>query len=145
MNSLAKNALGIIAVLLLTTGCNPQGREFALPPGDAGRGEVAYLELQCNSCHTRASSPSLGLEGIDVRLGGTVTKVDSYAALVTSIINPSHRIKRDHQEGGALPDGSSAMQTYNERMSVQQLVDLVTMLQPEYKVPLPIYPYGIYH
>lgn len=140
-----KKILGMATLLSLAAGCNPQAREFALPEGDAEQGEIAYLELQCNSCHSRANSPSLDLEGIDIKLGGTVSRIDSYAALVTSIINPSHRIKRTHEIGGALPDGSSAMQTYNELMTVQQLVDLVTMLQLEYQVPMPVYPYTIHH
>lgn len=137
--------VGGIAVLLVAAGCDLQGRQFALPSGDADKGEIAYVALQCNSCHSRKGSPSLEIEGIDVQIGGAVTKIDSYAALVTSVINPSHRIKREHKEVGELPDGKSAMQTYNEVMTVQQLVDLVTLLQDEYEVQAPIYPYGIYH
>ena len=136
--------LGMITFVFLAGGCDPQSLRFALPEGDEARGEVAYLELQCNSCHARENSPSLAIEGFDIRLGGTVSMVDSYATLVTSIINPSHRIKREHESDGELPDGTSAMQAYNERMTVQQLVDLVTMLQLEYKVPVPVYPYSIY-
>ncbi len=132
-------------VLMFLGGCNRQAGQFALPAGDVGRGEQAYLALQCNSCHSRANSPSLGVEGLDIALGGTVTKIDSYAALVTSVINPSHRIKGEHKASGRLPDGTSAMQNYNEQMTVQQLVDLVTMLQLEYQVAVPVYPYPIYH
>lgn len=145
MLSSHKMTVGIAAVLLLVGGCNPQTRGFSLPEGDVERGEVAYTALRCNSCHSRGGSPSLGVEGFDVMLGGTVTKVDSYAGLVTSIINPSHRIKRKHEEVGQLPDGTSAMQTYNELMTVQQLVDLVTVLRPEYNVAMPVYPYAMYH
>jgi sulfur-oxidizing protein SoxX len=145
MRSSVKKTVVVAAALLLVWGCDPQSRGFALPEGDVQRGEMAYTALQCNSCHSRSNSSSLGVEGIDIRLGGTVTKVDSYAGLVTSIINPSHRIKRNHKDSGELPDGTSAMQTYNEVMTVQQLVDLVTMLQPEYNVAMPVYPYGMYH
>lgn len=139
-----KKAVAMV-VLLLASGCDFQSHQFALPNGNTEKGEIAYVALQCNACHSRSGSPSLMIEGIDVQIGGAVTKVDSYAALVTSVINPSHRIKREHKEVGELPDGESAMQTYNEVMTVQQLVDLVTMLQREYKVQPPIYPYGIYH
>lgn len=77
--------LGGAAVLIFTSACDVQSRQFALPPGDVERGEAAYVALQCNSCHSRNGSPSLKLEGIDVQIGGNVTKVDSYAALVTSV------------------------------------------------------------
>ncbi len=137
----------LVSVLLLSMliwGCESQRSGFALPEGYIKRGEVAYAELLCQACHSRVDSPSLNIEGIDVRLGGRVTKVDSYAKLVTSIINPSHRIRRVHAPAGVLPDGESAMQNYNEWMTVQQLVDLVAMLRAEYEVERPDYPYIMY-
>lgn len=146
MHFSTRTTLLATAICLLASGCDIESRKFALPEGDVQRGEVAYLALQCNACHSRENIPSMGVEGLDIRLGGNVTKIDSYATLVTSIINPSHRIKREHKrEGAELPDSSSAMQSYNETMTVQQLVDLVTMLQLEYQVIAPAYPYRAYH
>ena len=84
-------------VLLGLQACQPQSEGFALPPGDAERGKASFVELGCNACHRiqdaipRAENAN---ETIDVRLGGQVSRIKTYGDLVTSIINPSHRLSR---------------------------------------------------
>ena len=73
----------------------------------------------------------------------------TYGELVTSIINPSHKVSAKYAQEFSVtnPDGSSKMErfgfNYNYAMSVQELVDVVTFLQSEYKLVVPrnTYPY----
>ena len=48
--------LGVIALvvflLLMVSGCDPQARGFALPPGEVERGKATFVELGCNHCHS---------------------------------------------------------------------------------------------
>ncbi len=65
----------------------------------------------------------------EVSLGGDVARISTYGELVTSIINPSHKLA-----GGYLPavistNGESKMTNDNDAMTVQQLIDLVAFLQ----------------
>ncbi len=133
--------LAAAGVALVLAGC---GREFALPKGDADRGRDTFVELRCNTCHSVGSIEQVGADGsppIHKRLGGKVSTVKSYEDLVTSIINPSHRVSPRYPEDTVreISDkaGNSRMPSYNEVMTVQQLVDLVAFLQREYHVSVP--------
>ncbi len=138
------NCVGVIVLQLSLFACVPESKQFALPPGDADRGKAEFSALGCPACHSIGAVTSQELVGINIPLGGEVPRIDSYAELVTSIINPSHRMKPGHKAVGTLPDGTSAMQDYNSVMTVQQLIDLVTFLQAQYKLTPPIYHYPIY-
>ncbi|WP_412973309.1 c-type cytochrome [Glaciecola sp. MF2-115] len=116
---------------------SPKG--FSLPKGDAVKGELAFKKHKCVACHS--------VEGFEdesvkkeferpIQLGVTSSIVKTYGQLVTSVINPSHKIA-----GQAIgidniknPDGTSAMPIYNDVMTVNELIDIVTYLQPKYKV-----------
>jgi sulfur-oxidizing protein SoxX len=143
--------IGIIVVLVIGAGCSPSktsARGFRLPDGDPKTGEIVYVDLGCNQCHSipqlEILNDALG-DSIEVALGGERTRVLTYGELVTSIINPSHRIARGYPLGDVTRgDGMSRMRNYNEIMSVQELVDLVAFLQPLYKVTLPQYQYPHY-
>jgi mono/diheme cytochrome c family protein len=131
----------MIVLLFSATACSEdrrQARGFSLPEGDVQKGQQVFTEMRCNDCHqvgdfTQASenqTPEFNIE-----LGGKVQSIKTYGDLVTSIINPSHRIAR------VLPltevtttDGESRMRNYNDIMTVQELVDLVTFLQSEYEL-----------
>lgn len=96
-------------------------------------------------------SGALKEKEISVVLGGDVNRHKTYADLVTSIINPSHRIARNYlrdQNYARTPyevDGVSKMKVYNDVMTVAQLIDIVTFLQPHYKlIPYRNTDYGIY-
>ncbi len=133
---------GALAIVFLTA-CGPgPGREFALPPGDPDRGKAAFVELECNACHSIADIPHLSIEEggsrIDKRLGGAVSRVKTYEELVTSIINPSHklatRMRTDTLTEVADESGRSRMRNYNDIMTVRQLIDLTEFLRGAYKV-----------
>jgi sulfur-oxidizing protein SoxX len=74
-----------------------------------------------------------------VQLGGKTPHLRTYGELVTSIINPSHKIAPRHREAGAVLEGESLMSYMylNQVMTVQELVDLVAFLQPTYEVVPP--------
>lgn len=130
--------LACLTALAACTAESPFG--FRLPDGDAAAGRQAFVNLGCNSCHEVAGVPIEYLDGIvRVQLGGETTHFRTYGELVTSIINPSHKIAPRHREGGAILEGESVM-TYlylNQIMTVQELVDLVAFLQPTYEVVQP--------
>ena len=120
-------------------------RGFRLPDGDAAAGRAAFMDLRCHECHTIRGEdlPAPEVQGpVAVVLGGQVTRVKTYGDLVTSIINPSHKLAPGYSRETVSRDGRSIMQIYNELMTVQQLVDLVTFLQPTYEVIPPQYEYG---
>ena len=123
-------------------------RGFSLPQGDAARGKEVFMQTGCLSCHV--------IDGIDsdiaielkhpVKLGGDVARVKTYGELVTSIINPSHKISRRLWAEAATPDGKSIMRNYNDVLTVSQLIDLVTFLETRYKLtPYEQTPYGPYY
>ena len=86
---------GLAAAIVGAAGCQgPRSAAgFRLPPGDAHRGQAAFLELKCNQCHRVVG---LALPGPtadpSVLLAGMVNRVKTDGELVTSIVNPSHRI-----------------------------------------------------
>ncbi len=109
---------------------------FALPRGDVEAGRAAFVELRCHDCHSAAGVPQRDPEDTDIHLplGGKSTRVTTYASLLTSIINPSHRFSARLPRSVAMEEGDSRMPVYNELMTVQELIDLVAYLQPQYEV-----------
>ena len=129
---------------LLISSCNSQARGFALPEGDIEKGKVTYKRLACIECH---SIPNIewkgGKDNLKIHLGGEVTSLKTYGDLVTSVINPSHKVASFYNQKTSTEGGLSKMKNYNEVMTVQELIDLVTFLQSEYQVisPPTHYPY----
>lgn len=147
---MSKQIQSFVALALLpwlVAGCTRDSdSSFRLPEGDAQRGREAFVALRCHDCHD--------VEGIDapfveraparVALGGEITRVRTYGDLVTSIINPSHRITRRYPAEQVAPDGRSLMEQarLNDVLTVQQLIDIVAFLESTYRVvPPAVYPY----
>jgi len=129
----------LVLLFLILASCDfgpNSGRGFSLPEGSVDAGRATFVELGCNSCHSVGDIERVaGREGpdINVMLGGPVNSVKTYGDLVTSVINPSHKISRRHKDQGlATEDNESKMLIYNDVMTVQQLVDLVTWLESNY-------------
>lgn len=143
----------LLTLLLVgLSGCNngpDSPRGFSLPKGDEAQGELVFRKYQCLSCHT--------LEGVEapdlvkefekpIALGGTTSRIKTYAELVTSVINPSHKISPRYLNMGGTPDEQSKMRVFNDVMTVTELTNLVSFLQPKYKVqPYQYTRYGQYH
>lgn len=128
--------LGVIGLAGCDTG--PKGSiGFSLPDGDVERGKAAYIELGCNTCHVNRQVPQLDTgapAAISVILGGETTRIKSYGELVTSVINPSHKVARRGFGDMADESGASKMVNYNDIMTVTQLIDLVAFVQSSYEL-----------
>lgn len=147
----ATRALLIPVVFAMLCGCDPGARlsekGFRLPDGDADAGRAAFIYMQCHACHTIAGEELPEIPGEAppyVELGGDVSRVKTYGELVTSIINPSHRLARGYAADVVAEDDESKMYVYNAYMTVQELIDIVTYLQPKYDVKVPAYHYRVY-
>jgi hypothetical protein len=136
-----KCCLAIVACAGLIQGCfsdpeSPIG--FRLPDGNAEQGLRAFEDLQCYGCHAvqGVEFPSGSTDSVSVILGGGVTRVKTYGELVTSIINPSHKLAPGYKDEEMTIDGASRMELayLNEVVTVQQLIDLVAFLQPRYNL-----------
>jgi len=145
--------LGVLSCLLCAvfiTACDTGPKSaagFRLPDGDAEVGAQLFVQLECNSCHTIVEMelpPPVEPGPVAVLLGGPVARVKNYGQLVSSVINPSHRIVRRYPKEQVSAEGESLMPIYNETMTVQQLVDLVAFLQEQYRVTVPQYGYYSY-
>ena len=116
----------------------PQSAGFTLPDGNPDRGKETFVDLGCSFCHTVA-----GVEGLradmprperTVVLGGEKTRLYTYGELVTSIINPSHKISQSELGNVTDDEGNSQMVNYNDIMTVTEMTDLVTFLEQHYSL-----------
>jgi len=131
---------------LLIGSCNRQARGFALPEGNIEKGKVTYKRLACNECHSIQNIEwKGGKDNLKIHLGGEVTSLKTYGDLVTSVINPSHKVASFYNQKTATEGDLSNMKNYNEVMTVQELIDLVTFLQSEYEVVSPPTQYHHYY
>jgi mono/diheme cytochrome c family protein len=150
MQGARASLLPLLALALVLGACDTgpkSGMGFRLPDGNAETGRELFVALECNSCHTIVDLelPAAAEPGpVNVMLGGPVANIKTYGQLVSSVINPSHRIVRRYPEEEVTRDGESLMPIYNETMTVQQLIDLVAFLQAQYQVTVPQYSYYSY-
>lgn len=141
-------------LVVMLFGCQPPERgntaAFTLPPGDVAHGEELFAHYQCLSCHTMEGYERpevLDESGVSVELGGKVPRLKKYQELVISVINPSHRIAQGYDPGEVVRSGESIMPSYNDVMTVTDLVDLITFLESKYELePYEYTQYeGFYH
>ncbi len=128
-------------------GCQRENTEFALPKGNVEAGKQAFIEFRCNDCHSIADIEHTGVEvavqsmgkattgRVLVKLGGITPRYRSHAELVAAVVNPSHKISTAYPRHQAITQ--SPMRTYNQVMSVENLIDIVEFLQAEYDVTPP--------
>ncbi|HLF13057.1 MAG TPA: c-type cytochrome [Gammaproteobacteria bacterium] len=141
-----RQLIAIIAVAAALQACAAAwGPGFHFPDGDVDRGREAFVALRCHACHTinGFDPPSPIVAARRVRLGGHTARVKTYGDIVTSIVNPSHRIARGYPTEDVSANGESLMSRVylNEILTVQQLIDLVAFLQTEYElIPPPVGP-----
>ncbi|MEZ6061416.1 MAG: hypothetical protein R3C19_13815 [Planctomycetaceae bacterium] len=134
-------SLFLPAVLcVVLTGCEagPKSEKgFTLPDGDAAQGQETFVALNCHHCHTVSGVelPELTEPARTVvHLGGEVTRIRTYGELVTSIINPSHKLAPGYKPEDVSEQGVSKMTNYNGVMTVEQLINLVAFLQAHYRL-----------
>ena len=117
--------------LLMLTACN--NNQFSLPEGNLEIGKTVFTDLQCIACHSLDGVHDTGTQrAINVRLGGSKTRVYTYEELLTSIINPSHKLAPGYPKDEVSFQGKSKMRNYNDLMTVGELIVLVTFLESKY-------------
>lgn len=133
-----------IAALLGTAACD-SGRHssagFRLPAnGDVERGKAAFVAFGCHACHavSGVDLPRPTVQpAVPVVLGGEVDTEIADGYLFTSVIYPSYQLAHYPKEQ-ITNGGKSRMPSYADKMTVQQLTDIVAFLQSRYSVrPLP--------
>ncbi len=145
------NKVLIIALFLSLSACDLGGpkspRGFVLPEGDLAQGKKTFIELECHGCHKVAGIEQPQGEGqpqFSIKLGGQSTQITTYGQLLASIVNPSHRLVKGYPASLVSEEGVSKMRNYNSVMTVEELVNLVAFLQPQYRVisarPIGYYP-----
>lgn len=140
-------AKSLIAVLLAAMTIGISGCAytpiFGFPreAGDTAAGRQAFIDHQCHRCHSVAGERFPALAGADapiLELGGETIYVKSYADLMTSIINPDHRISERYRDQmvrrGIVPVDSPMPQPHVDTMTVRQLIDLVAFLDSKYQL-----------
>lgn len=126
---------------LFISGCDSGPKSsagFTLPEGDVAQGKERFIKFGCNACHTTKTVEHLAITGEhDIFLGGPTSHIKTYGELVTSIINPSHRVSVKHHAERNPEDGSSPMPVFNDIMSVTDLIHLVAFVQSGYVLRIP--------
>jgi mono/diheme cytochrome c family protein len=126
--------LALAAMLTIAAGCNSDRQASArlrLAGGDAARGKAAFAALGCPECHAVAGldPPRSAALSSAPALGGTVNYRPSAGRLASSIVYKAAESRMPH---------------YADRMTVQQLTDIVVFLQAQYTERLvvpPLTPY----
>jgi hypothetical protein len=138
-----------LSLIICVGGCAPDVNQFTLPPGDAERGQAAFLKFRCYDCHRVHGvdlPPGEEPDQVMVELGGEVERLRNYGDLVTAIVNPSHRLAKGYDPSLVANEGKSRMTVYNDVMTVSQLADIVAFLQAHYELqPYEPTPYPDYY
>jgi mono/diheme cytochrome c family protein len=124
-------------------------RGFVLPEGSAQRGEQVFVAMKCTACHRVDGLPALPAPTVAadrvVVIGGEVARVKTYGQLLTAIIHPSLDLSPKMPRELAQKSTVSPMPSVNDQLTVMQLIDIVTFLQPHYRKLEPLYePYYTY-
>ncbi|MGD8340769.1 MAG: cytochrome c [Gammaproteobacteria bacterium] len=136
------NRIRMVATLALAavaTGCAYQPRfGFPIEQGSIEAGRQAFIDHGCHACHTvagvRLPDPPGGATPL-LELGGETSNVKAYSELLTSIINPNHRISERYSEqigDRALAPLTSPMPAHIDTMTVRQVIDIVAFLDSRY-------------
>jgi mono/diheme cytochrome c family protein len=98
-----------------------------LATGDPVAGRKAFLELQCESCHTVAGD-DFGFDAAGTRAPrlGRMQSTQSAEALASSIVLPAHSLSK---RTGPWQQSAAEMKDYSEVMTVRQLLDIVAYLR----------------
>jgi len=107
----------------------PEAWKVGWPKGDPAKGREVFVKLECYSCHeVRGESFPAPAEreqvGPELSAMGPLHAAEYFAE---AIINPSATIEKG--KGYEAADGSSKMPSFNDVMTVQELVDLVGFLR----------------
>jgi sulfur-oxidizing protein SoxX len=136
-------ACSVVALAAVVAACQLDRRSpagFRLPAGNAEHGQAAFVALHCNICHKVAglALPDPTVQPpVPVILGGEIPHARTDGDLVTSIINPSHKIAAGYAKEDLMQGDRSRMPEFADVMTVRQMIDLVAFLQSRYTVVRP--------
>jgi mono/diheme cytochrome c family protein len=107
----------------------PAGWRFAWPKGDARKGREVFAKYGCFSCHeVRGERFPATKDAVNVGPElSAMGPLHEAAYFAEAIVNPGAVIEPGR--GYQAPDGSSRMPSYNDTMTVQEVVDLVAYLR----------------
>lgn len=140
--------VGLSSLFLLTACGDKEAKEakgFVLPEGNGEKGKEAFVALNCHQCHSVAGETFPKFEGdskVMLHLGGEVHKVKTYGELVTAVINPKHVVSKDYLETIDKEERegtNSPMSSFNDTMTVEQMIDIVEFLHSHYVKLEPAY------
>jgi len=102
---------------------HPKGWQFTMPKGDQEKGREVFERYVCFVCHEVRGEkfPPGSAAGPELSQMGPLHPLEYFTE---SVINPSAHAPRKYRD----PDGKSTMPANNERMTVQELIDLSTYL-----------------
>jgi len=133
----------VIIALALLAGCDSGKNKraaFVFPQGDVTRGQTAFITLNCYECHRVDGVPGLPAPKVAsekvVLLGGEVALPRTYGELITAVIHPAY--ERTIEPEGPV-ENALEMPDFNRKMSVAQMLDIVTFLKPHYRRLRPLY------
>jgi Cu/Ag efflux protein CusF len=105
---------------------HPKGWQFTMPKGDPDKGREVFEKFACYVCHEvrgekfPAAAPGSVL-GPELSQMGPLHPVEYFTE---SVVNPSAHAAKKYRG----PDGKSTMPANNDRMTVQELIDLSSYL-----------------
>jgi len=107
----------------------PEGWKFSWPAGDPKKGREVFTTLECYKCHevkgeAFATPTDRDRVGPELSFMAPLHESEYFAE---AIINPSAVIEKGR--GYAAPDGTSKMPSFNDSITVQDVVDLVAFLR----------------
>jgi Cytochrome c len=107
----------------------PAGWTFTWPKGDPAKGRDVFVKLECYSCHEVVGQSFPG-PSVPEKVGPELSAMASLhepAYFAEAIINPNATVEKG--KGYEAGDGSSKMPSYNDAVTVQEVIDLVAFLR----------------
>jgi Cu/Ag efflux protein CusF len=103
---------------------HPENWRFTLPKGDAVKGRGVFAKYECYFCH-EVRGEDFVFAGVDygpeLSQMGPLHPLEFFAE---SIMNPNAVVSAEYRDA----DGKSAMPSYNEKMTAQELIDVSAYL-----------------
>ena len=130
----------VVSLGLIGTACTTYSTfGFPVEEGSIENGRLAFIAHGCHRCHSVAGvdlPEFVGASSPLIELGGETSTIKAYSELVTSIINPNHRISERYreqlQQRTLGPLETQMPSAHIETMTVRQLIDIVAFLDSRY-------------
>ncbi len=106
----------------------PEGWRLTWPKGDPAKGREVFSKIECYTCHEVKGEKfpvprEKGKVGPELSMMGPLHEAEYFAE---AVINPGAVIEKG--KGYQAADGSSKMPSFNDSLTVQELIDLVAFL-----------------